>query len=90
MKYDLFIRVALAEDLPERHLRRGDVATVVEHHPGRAGQELGWNRCARTSSFSSARPGSAQLTDARFAESRVPRAKSEAHRRRRGRRKSHK
>src|ERR1017187_6108707 len=42
MKYDLFIRVALAEDLPERHLRRGDVATVVEHHPGRPGQEAGY------------------------------------------------
>ena len=29
MKYDPFTRVALAEDLPARHLRRGDVATVV-------------------------------------------------------------
>ena len=38
MKYDLFIRVALAEDLPERHLRRGDVATVVEHQLGRPGR----------------------------------------------------
>src|SRR5207249_9156046 len=38
MKYDLFIRVALAEDLPERRLRRGDVATVVEFHTGRPGQ----------------------------------------------------
>ena len=42
MKYDLFIRVALAEDMPERRLRRGDVATVVEQHPGRPGQELGY------------------------------------------------
>jgi hypothetical protein len=42
MKYDLFIRVALAEDLPQRNLRRGDVATVVEHHPGRPGQESGY------------------------------------------------
>ena len=32
MRFDLFIRVALIEDLPERRLRRGDVATVVEHH----------------------------------------------------------
>ena len=38
MKYDLFIRVALAEDLPERRLRRGDVATVVEHHSGSRGK----------------------------------------------------
>ena len=42
MKYDLFIRVALTEDLPERNLRRGDVATVVESHPGRPGQEPGY------------------------------------------------
>ena len=28
--------------LPERHLRRGDVATVVEYHPGRPGQEPGY------------------------------------------------
>jgi Domain of unknown function (DUF4926) len=34
MNYDLLMRVALAEDLPERRLCRGDVATVVEHHPG--------------------------------------------------------
>jgi hypothetical protein len=42
MKYDLFIRVALAEDLPQRNLCRGDVATVVEYHPGRPGQEPGY------------------------------------------------
>lgn len=43
MKYELFKRVALAGDLPERRLRRGDVATVVEHHPGRPGQEPGYS-----------------------------------------------
>lgn len=43
MKHDLFKRVALAEDLPARGLRRGDVATVVEHHPGRPGQEPGYS-----------------------------------------------
>lgn len=42
MKYDLFTRVALADDLPARRLRRGDVATVVEYHPGRPGQEPGY------------------------------------------------
>lgn len=42
MKHDLFIRVALTEDLPARRLRRGDVATVVEQHPGRPGQEPGY------------------------------------------------
>jgi hypothetical protein len=43
MKYDLFIRVALTEDLPDKHLRRGDVATIVESHPGRPGQEPGYS-----------------------------------------------
>ena len=42
MKHDLFIRVALTEDLPADRLRRGDVATVVEQHPGRPGQEPGY------------------------------------------------
>jgi hypothetical protein len=42
MKYDLFIRVALTEDLPARGLRRGDVSTIVEQHSGRPGQEPGY------------------------------------------------
>ena len=42
MKYDLYTRVALAEDLPARGLCRGDVATLVEFHPGRPGQEPGF------------------------------------------------
>ena len=42
MKYPLFKRVALTEDLPQRGLRRGDVATIVEHHSGRTGQEPGY------------------------------------------------
>jgi hypothetical protein len=42
MKYDCFIRVALAKDLPAHHLCKGDVATVVERHPGRPGQEPGY------------------------------------------------
>lgn len=32
MKFPLFSRVALAIDLPAEGIRRGDVATVVEHH----------------------------------------------------------
>ncbi len=43
MNYQLYSRVALAEDLPERRLRRGDVAVVVEHHPGRPDQEPGYS-----------------------------------------------
>ena len=33
MKFQLFNRVALREHLPKYNLRRGDVATIVEHHP---------------------------------------------------------
>jgi S1-C subfamily serine protease len=33
MTFELFSRVALKEDIPRHGLRRGDVATVVEHHP---------------------------------------------------------
>jgi hypothetical protein len=43
MKYDLYSRVALAEDLSEHHLRRGDVATIVDYHSGRPGQEPGYS-----------------------------------------------
>ncbi|NMF82750.1 DUF4926 domain-containing protein [Nodosilinea sp. P-1105] len=32
-QYPLFSQVALAEDLPEHYLKRGDIATVVEHYP---------------------------------------------------------
>ncbi|HEY9299548.1 MAG TPA: DUF4926 domain-containing protein [Phormidium sp.] len=35
MKFELFTRVALREDLPQYKLCRGDVATIVEHHPVR-------------------------------------------------------
>jgi uncharacterized protein DUF4926 len=43
MKFDLYSRVALAEDLPERRLRRGDVVTFVDHHAGRSGQQPGYS-----------------------------------------------
>ena len=43
MSYELFTRVALKIDLPQHGLRSGDVATVVEHHPGRPGQEPGYS-----------------------------------------------
>ena len=42
MKYELFTRVALKTDLPEHKLRSGDVATIVEYHTGRPGQEPGY------------------------------------------------
>jgi hypothetical protein len=39
MKYQLFQRVALAQDLPEENLKSGDVATIVEYHPISAGED---------------------------------------------------
>ena len=42
MKYEMFSRVALKANLPKHRLRRGDVATIVEHHQGRPGQEPGY------------------------------------------------
>lgn len=32
MKFQLYKQVALAQDIPEDGLRKGDVATVVDHH----------------------------------------------------------
>jgi len=42
MKYPLFTRVALADDLPNENLRRGDLATVIEYYEGSPGQEPGY------------------------------------------------
>ena len=42
MKYELLTKVALRADLPPHKLRSGDVATIVEHHAGRPGQEPGY------------------------------------------------
>ncbi len=39
MKIDLFKRVALRVDIPEHGLRKGDVATIVEHLPGKNGDD---------------------------------------------------
>ncbi|MGK7904981.1 MAG: DUF4926 domain-containing protein [Hormoscilla sp.] len=33
MALEMFKMVTLQEDIPEYKLRRGDVATIVEHHP---------------------------------------------------------
>ena len=38
MKYKLFQQVALAKDIHEKKLRRGDLATVVDYHPAQAGE----------------------------------------------------
>jgi len=39
MVFELFSRVALREDFPKYQLHRGDVATVVDHHPVEAGED---------------------------------------------------
>jgi hypothetical protein len=39
MVFELFTRVALREDFPHHKLRRGDVATLVEHHPVTDGED---------------------------------------------------
>lgn len=43
MAFQLFTKVALKVDLPSQKLRRGDVATIVDAHPGRPGQEPGYS-----------------------------------------------
>lgn len=39
MKFPLFKQVALARDIPEDGLKKGDIATVVEHHPVSSGED---------------------------------------------------
>ena len=39
MKIDLFKRVALKIDIPDQRLRKGDVATIVEHLPGKNSED---------------------------------------------------
>jgi Domain of unknown function (DUF4926) len=39
MVFELFTRVALREDFPRHQLHRGDVATIVEHHPVANGED---------------------------------------------------
>ncbi len=38
MTYKLFEEVVLAKDIPEKGLKKGDVATIVEHHPVSGGE----------------------------------------------------
>jgi hypothetical protein len=39
MMFELFSEVALAMDVPSEGLRRGDVATIVDHFPPADGEE---------------------------------------------------
>lgn len=43
VKYPLFSQVALAEDLPEYNLKRGDIGTIVEHYSMPEGEEDGYS-----------------------------------------------
>ena len=42
MRYELFTEVVLAQDIPDKSLKKGDVATVVEHHDV-SGKEDGYS-----------------------------------------------
>ena len=39
MTYKLFEEVILLENIPEKGLKKGDVATIVEHHPVPDGED---------------------------------------------------
>lgn len=39
MGFELFSRVALKDDFPKYKLRKGDIATIVEHHPVTNGED---------------------------------------------------
>ncbi|MBE9125373.1 MULTISPECIES: DUF4926 domain-containing protein [unclassified Coleofasciculus] len=43
LQYPLFSQVALAHDLPEYSLKRGDIATIVEYYPMAEGEEDGYS-----------------------------------------------
>ena len=38
MRFELYTDAALARDIPEHSLRRGDVVKVVDHHPSPNGE----------------------------------------------------
>ncbi|OHB97029.1 MAG: DUF4926 domain-containing protein, partial [Planctomycetes bacterium RIFCSPHIGHO2_12_39_6] len=39
MIYNLFEEVVLLKDISEKGLKKGDVATIVEHHPVAGGED---------------------------------------------------
>ncbi len=39
MKYELFKEVVLSKDIPEKRLKKGDVATIVDYHPVAEGED---------------------------------------------------
>ncbi len=49
MAYKLFEEIVLTKDIPGKRLKKGDVATIVDHHPVSNGEWLFIRsiRCAR-------------------------------------------
>jgi len=43
MKFQLFTQVTLRQDIPQYGLKKGTVATVVEHYPMPEGQDDGYS-----------------------------------------------
>ncbi len=43
MIFELFSKVALKIEVPSHKLRKGDVASIVETHTGRPGEEPGYS-----------------------------------------------
>ncbi|MFB2922414.1 DUF4926 domain-containing protein [Aerosakkonema funiforme] len=43
MQFNLFTQVALREDIPKYGLKKGDIATIVEHYPMPEGEEDGYS-----------------------------------------------
>ncbi len=39
MKFQLFTKVVLTIDIPEDNLKKGDIATIVDHHPIKNGED---------------------------------------------------
>lgn len=43
MQFEMFTQVVLKEDIPKYHLKKGDIATIVEHYPRPNGEEDGYS-----------------------------------------------
>ena len=43
MKFEIFTQVMLKEDMPKYSLKKGDIATIVEHYPRPNGEEDGYS-----------------------------------------------
>ena len=39
MKYKSYTEIVLLKDVPEKGLKKGDIATIVEHHPADASED---------------------------------------------------